>query len=170
MIRRVALIVVQVVTVFWLVTLMVTTGRVTIVSTQVAVISSLVTAVGVVWLCIHIDRATKRFFLSAEAYEEANVVRHVTVTDALLRVEEAVTEARIAATRVAEKVNVTAELGFQNAEGQHRMEEANAEVAHDLAESIARADALPKSSDYGAAADAALRSAADDTPTKEEDK
>jgi hypothetical protein len=41
---------------------------------------------------------------------------------------------------------------------------AAAEVAHDLADSIERADSMPKDGNFGVAADAALRSAEDDQP------
>lgn len=125
--------------------------------------SSLVTAIGVVYMCAQITSAANRFFLGKQARDEADTVQAVTVTDALLRIEEAATAAKIAASQVAGRVDVATELGFQNAESLHRTEDADALVAEDLAGSIARADALPKDGNYGAAADAALRSAEEGT-------
>ncbi len=117
-----------------------------------------ITAVGVVWLCARLDAAARLFLAHADR-AEADTVAAVTVADALLRIEEAAEKARDASLLVAARVDVTAELGFQAAASARRIESHESQVAEDLAGSIARADALPKDGNYGAAADAALRSA-----------
>lgn len=122
--------------------------------------SSVVTSFGVVWLCAKVTTVTDRFFLGATDHLTADAV----VAATLARVEEAARDAKKAAAHTAERVDVATELAYQNAEAVQRMEVADADVAHDLADSIARADDLPKDGNYGAAADAALRSGPEDSP------
>lgn len=139
----------------------------TLISVGVAVVAvaSIATSFGVIWLCVMVTSLTRALSESSQKTLEAADILQCSVIDALAGIQEDVIAAKMQAVIMAKRVDIGTELGYQNAEAADRMEHAAAEVAHDLADSIGRADAQPKDGDYGRAADAALRSAS----SKDED-
>lgn len=124
--------------------------------------ASIVTALGVVWLCAHATHVAAVLRQTAIASVELQDAATAAVADALLRIEEAAAdakdaalEAKKAAERTSESVHVGTELGYQAAESNRRMEAGAALIAHDLSAAHGRADAAE--GPHGAAADAASR-------------
>lgn len=115
-----------------------------------ATLASVTIAICVVWLCAHVHSAITRFFVGVADRDEADTARAVTITDSLLRIHEATKEAREASFRTAQKVEVSNQLGFQNAAASER-------VADDLFEAHYRANQVGDESPPGAAADVAAK-------------
>ncbi len=111
-------------------------------------VASVVSAMALAWLCAKVTRMEQILFTftkDTKVEDALNGLRDANDKAAGLAVE-AVRVAR----NTSRQVDVTAELGHQNAAGARA-------VAHDLADSINRADNEP-SGEAGAAADAGLRS------------
>ena len=135
-------------------------SRDTFIAVSVAVVAfaSVTTALGVVWLCATVTSLARNLREGSQKTLEAADILQCTVVDALAGIQEDVIAAKLQSALMARRVDVAAELGYQNAEAAQRIEDAADVVAHDLADSIGRADAMPADSNFGAAADAALRS------------
>lgn len=113
--------------------------------------STLVTSIGVVWLCSHATQVAAVLRRSALDAIELHDAANAAAADALLRIEELADAVR----ETAERVNVGTELGYQNAEAASRMEAGAVVIAHDLTAAHERADAAE--GPHGAAADASAR-------------
>lgn len=134
--------------------------RDTLITVCVAVVAvaSIVTSLGMVWLCATTTTLLRSIERGSQKNLEAADILQCTVIDALAAIQEEVAESKSHCKTVVEKLNVSNELGYQNAEANDRIESAAAVVASDLSHSIERADSTPKNGPVGAAADAALRS------------
>ncbi|HXH59091.1 hypothetical protein [Iamia sp.] len=115
---------------------------------------SIVTALGVVWLCAHATNVASVLRQAALDAVELQDAMHTAVVDALLRIEEAAAdakeaalEAKMAAERTAESVYVGTELGHQNAESNRRLEGTAKGIADDLAEEHVRVEAARSRAD-----------------------
>ena len=143
----------------------------TVLLLAVIAISATVTAAFVTLIYVKLGQSLTRVFLSAEAADEAAVIRQVTVTDALIRIEEAAVCALADIAKVGGRVNVATEWGYQNAASADRMEAADkvvadalqaseqvvAQVAEDLRQGHLLAQRVAEESLPGEAADAAAK-------------